>query len=34
MDRDGNLYGTTRFGGLIGGGLTVLGGGTVFKLTP
>jgi uncharacterized repeat protein (TIGR03803 family) len=33
MDRDGNLYGTTRLGGLIGGGLTVQGGGTVFKLT-
>jgi uncharacterized repeat protein (TIGR03803 family) len=34
MDRDGNLYGTTRLGGHIGGGLTVQGGGTVFKLTP
>jgi hypothetical protein len=34
VDRDGNLYGTTTLGGITGAGLTVTGGGTVFKLTP
>jgi uncharacterized repeat protein (TIGR03803 family) len=34
IDQDGKLYGTTRRGGLTGAGLTVQGGGTVFRLTP
>jgi uncharacterized repeat protein (TIGR03803 family) len=34
IDADGNLYGTTMIGGIIRGGVTVQGGGTVFKLTP
>jgi uncharacterized repeat protein (TIGR03803 family) len=34
IDADGNLYGTTKIGGIIGGGVTVQGGGTVFKLVP
>jgi uncharacterized repeat protein (TIGR03803 family) len=34
IDQDGKLYGTTRRGGITGAGLTVQGGGTVFRLTP
>jgi uncharacterized repeat protein (TIGR03803 family) len=33
MGQDGNLYGTTKLGGLTGVGLAANGGGTVFKLT-